>query len=77
MRWLLGFVVAIIAGTGLLLVLPAPIDPVSWTPDPNPGLTGPFEPNRQLAEAELSARRGGRGPGGCGLRSGRCALHRV
>ncbi len=36
----------------LLLVLPAPIDPVSWTPDPNPGLTGPFEPNRQLAEAE-------------------------
>jgi len=62
MRWLLGFVVAIIAGTGLLLVLPAPIDPVSWTPDPNPGLTGPFEPNRQLAEAELLLEGVGVGP---------------
>ncbi len=62
MRWVLGFVVAIIAGIGLLLALPAPIDPVSWTPDPNPGLTGPFEPNRQLAEAERLLEGAGMGP---------------
>jgi sugar lactone lactonase YvrE len=53
MRFVLGLVVAIIAGISLLLALPAPIDPVSWTPDPNPGLTGHFEPNRQLAETEF------------------------
>jgi len=62
MRWLLGLAVAIMAGTGLLLVLPAPIDPVSWTPDPNPGLTGPFEPNRQLADTELLLEGVGVGP---------------
>ncbi len=52
MRWLLGLIAVIVAGVIFLLVLPAPIDPVSWTPDPNPDLTGPFEPNTQLADVE-------------------------
>ena len=62
MRWLLGLVVAVVAGVLLLLALPAPIDPVSWTPNPDPGLTGPFEPNLQLAEAELLLEGVGVGP---------------
>ena len=62
MRWLLGLVVAVVAGVLLLLVLPAPIDPVSWTPDPNPGLTGAFEPNLQLAETERLLEGVGVGP---------------
>lgn len=52
MRWLLGLLAAVVVGVILLLVLPAPIDPVSWTPDPDPGLTGPFEANLQLADVE-------------------------
>jgi len=62
MRWLLGLVAVVGVGVILLLVLPAPIDPVSWTPDPNPDLTGPFEPNMQLAEVERLLEGVGVGP---------------
>jgi sugar lactone lactonase YvrE len=62
MRWLLALAVAVVVGVGLLLVLPAPIDPVRWTPDPNPGLTGSFESNLQLAETERLLEGVGIGP---------------
>ena len=36
-----------------LLFWPVPIDPVAWTPPPDPGFTGPYAPNDALASAEL------------------------
>ena len=53
MRWFLGLTLVIVVAIIGVLVMPAPIDPVSWTPDPDPGLTGPFAPNDELAKAEL------------------------
>jgi sugar lactone lactonase YvrE len=48
----------VIAGLATLLVLymllwPVPIDPVAWTPSPDPGLTGPYARNDILSHAEL------------------------
>lgn len=62
MRWLLGIGLTAVALAALLLVLPAPIDPVSWTPDPNPGLTGPFAPNDKLSDVEHLLAGAGTGP---------------
>ncbi len=36
-----------------LLLWPVPIDPIAWTPPPNPGFTGPYAPNDALATAEV------------------------
>lgn len=62
MRWMLGLALTVAVLAVLLLALPAPIDPVSWTPDPNPGLTGPFAPNKKLAEVEHLVEGAGTGP---------------
>lgn len=66
MRWLLGLVLCLVVGaTGAIILLlqrPAPIDPVAWTPDPNPGLTGPFAPNDKLANVERLLEGAGVGP---------------
>jgi sugar lactone lactonase YvrE len=62
MRWIFAVVAVVVLAAVVLLLLPAPIDPVSWTPDPNPDLTGPFEPNMQLAEAERLLEGVGVGP---------------
>jgi sugar lactone lactonase YvrE len=57
---LLGGVAAAIAG--YLLAWPVPIDPVAWTPPPNPGFTGRFAPNDALADVELLLEGVGTGP---------------
>lgn len=62
MRWLLGLVVVISGAVLLLLLLPAPIDPVVWTPDPDPGLTGPYAPNDKLSAVERLLEGVGSGP---------------
>lgn len=62
MRWLLGIALVMVVAVLVLLRQPAPIDPVSWTPDPNPGLTGPFAPNDRLAGAERLLEGAGVGP---------------
>jgi sugar lactone lactonase YvrE len=62
MRWILGLLLVVGVAVFALSRLPAPIDPVSWTPDPNPGLTGPFAPNDKLAGAERVLEGAGVGP---------------
>ncbi|MBL8988945.1 MAG: SMP-30/gluconolactonase/LRE family protein, partial [Gemmatimonadetes bacterium] len=39
--------VGVLCGALLLYLLlkPVPIEPAPWTPTPNVGLTGPYEPN--------------------------------
>jgi hypothetical protein len=37
MRWLVGLVLALLVAAVLLVVLPGPVDPVAWTPDPDSG----------------------------------------
>ena len=56
MRWIAGSLMiaaglAVVA-VAMLAALPAPIDPVAWTPDPNPGLAGEYAANDKLAEVE-------------------------
>ena len=45
-----------------LLLWPVPIEPVAWTPPDNPGLTGLYDVNNTLAQAELYPLAGGYGP---------------
>ena len=45
-----------------LLLWPVPIEPLGWNPPQNPGLTGPYNANNALAQAELYALAGGYGP---------------
>ena len=45
-----------------LLVWPTPIDPVAWEAPPDPGYTGPFEPNTRLAGIEKLPLAGVHGP---------------
>jgi len=53
MRLILGIVsLLLLSGVLLLALFPAPIDPVAWEPDPDPGLTGHFTPNDRLANVE-------------------------
>ena len=52
MRWLLGFFLLVVLPVTILFLAPARIDPVAWSPDPDPGLTGPFAPNDKLANVE-------------------------
>lgn len=50
-HWVLvGLVVALLL---YLLLWPVPIDPLAWTPSDDPGLTGVYEENDILAQAEL------------------------
>ena len=59
MRWPIA-----VLGAGILYLLfwPVPIDPVVWTPDPDPGLTGPHAPNEKLTPLALFEPTMGRGP---------------
>ncbi len=45
-----------------LLLWPVPIEPVAWDPGPNPGMTGPYAPNRDLAMIQHLAMGVGQGP---------------
>jgi len=45
-----------------LLLWPVPIEPIAWSPPPNPGLTGPYAANNVLAQAERYPLAGGHGP---------------
>src|SRR3990172_5577935 len=47
---------------GYLLLWPVPIDPVVWSPPPNPGFTGRFAPNNALAGVERLLEGVGTGP---------------
>lgn len=62
MRALLGIVLVAVLIVGLMLLLPAPVDPVSWEPDPDPGLTGLFAPNDKLANVPRLLEGVGTGP---------------
>ncbi|MFT5604948.1 MAG: sugar lactone lactonase YvrE, partial [Paracoccaceae bacterium] len=44
------------------LYLRSPIDPAIWYPSANPGLTGAFQKNTDLAKAQLVSMQGGAGP---------------
>lgn len=58
----LGIVLLALAGAaaGYVFLWPVPIDPVAWTPGPDPGLTGPYAKNETLKLRRLGA--GGKGP---------------
>jgi len=62
MRTLLALLVAVLLVLLLAAVLPAPIDPVAWQPDPDPGLTGSYAPNDRLAAVERLLEGVGTGP---------------
>lgn len=50
------FLLLLFAAVALYLALaPIPIDPVAWTPQPNPGFTGVYAPNERLAAIEKKA----------------------
>ncbi len=50
----LGVIVGLLGSAVLaLLFWPVPIDPIAWTPGPNPAGTAPFLPNNDLAGVEL------------------------
>jgi len=44
--------IAVVTAIGYLVFWPSWIHPVAWTPEPNPGFTGIFAPNTQLAGVE-------------------------
>jgi sugar lactone lactonase YvrE len=54
--------VAGVAMLAYLLAWPVSIEPLAWTPPPNPGFTGAYAVNDALAEAELLLENVGRGP---------------
>lgn len=62
MRTLFTLLFAVLLVLLLAAALPAPIDPVAWTPDPDPGLTGPYAPNDRLASVERLLEGVGTGP---------------
>jgi sugar lactone lactonase YvrE len=51
----IGRAAAVVAAAvvGYLVFWPVPIEPRAWTPGPDPGLTGPYVPNDDLAKATL------------------------
>lgn len=50
-----GIVVLVLAIIGYALFWPSWIEPVAWTPEANPGMTGVYAPNTQLAAVERVA----------------------
>ncbi|NND68816.1 MAG: SMP-30/gluconolactonase/LRE family protein [Halioglobus sp.] len=62
MRALAALLLAVLLVLVLAAVMPAPIDPVAWTPDPDPGLTGPYTPNDRLAAVQRLIEGVGTGP---------------
>lgn len=55
-------VILIVVLAAYLLWWPVPIDPVAWTPTPNPGKTGPYTQNHQLGAVGHVAVGIGQGP---------------
>jgi len=52
-RRIVAALVLVVAAIVLYFLLwPVPIEPVAWTAPPNPGYTGPFEPNDRLKGIE-------------------------
>jgi len=62
MKFRIGILVAIGLLLAYLLLWPVPIDPVVWQPGKNPGLTGDFEANDLLSNADLPFAVLGQGP---------------
>lgn len=61
-RLALVFFVLLLAIAAYLLFWPIPIDPVAWTPPPNPGLTGPFAGSTGFSDFQMLAKDIGLGP---------------
>lgn len=59
---LVGLLVVVAALAAYLLLWPIAIEPVAWTPKENPGKTGPYAANNDLAAATLYDLNGGHGP---------------
>jgi sugar lactone lactonase YvrE len=54
LKWFLYMVVTVCGiGVGYLLFWPVAMQPLAWRPAPDPGLTGPYVSNEDLASAEL------------------------
>ena len=51
-RLLLGFGGIVLLTLLYLLLWPVPFDPVAWTPDEPPPMTGEYEPNTRLSAIE-------------------------
>ncbi len=62
MRILLSVVLVLIALVAAASFVASPIDPVAWEPAPNPGLSGKFAPNTELAKAGRLLEGVGSGP---------------
>jgi sugar lactone lactonase YvrE len=61
-RLLIALGVVLVLALGYLLLWPVPIDPIAWSPPPNPGFTGRFAQNDVLADVELVLEGKGSGP---------------
>ncbi len=62
MLWLLGVAVGLLLGIVAYALLTTRVDPVVWTPAPNPGLAGAFAPNDELNHVRFVIRGAGTGP---------------
>lgn len=86
-RLVIVVVIAIVGLTAYLLFWPVPINPIAWTPSPNPGQTGAFaqnagfrSPQKFIAEAGLGPEDVTRGADGffyTGLQDGRILRFRA
>ena len=54
----------LLSALAYLLAWPVPIEPVAWTPPPNPGLTGPYAANDTLKDVQRFGTGVGIGPEG-------------
>ena len=55
-RWFAGILAVVLVGTiAYLCFWPVPAEPVSWQAPVPPGLTGPYAPNRRLADLSIIA----------------------
>lgn len=59
---LIGIMGLIVVLAAYLLLWPAGIEPVAWTPKANPGKSGAYAANQKLAKATLYDLEGGHGP---------------
>jgi sugar lactone lactonase YvrE len=61
-RLLIALGVVLVPALGYLLFWPVPVDPIAWSPPPNPGFTGRFARNDVLADVEVLLEGKGTGP---------------
>ena len=58
----IGIIIGCIIGLSTLLWLNSSVQPVTLSPNPNPGLTGVFTPNSLLDQSQLILQNLGQGP---------------